>query len=130
MPSPSGAVFVDLDRTLLRSASGPVLQEAMVAEVEAAAKDGDSLGGVIEVLAYGTPIGLGSHVHWDRKIDANLAQAIMSIQAVEPVSTTTVSPPRSRNASRLLRSLGSVFDSLRTMRTNDQEGLFIAFRLL
>jgi chorismate synthase len=57
----------------------------MVAEVEACAKEGDSLGGIVEVLAYGVPIGLGSHVHWDRKIDAALAQAVMSIQAVKGV---------------------------------------------
>ena len=59
--------------------------QRMVAEVEAAAKDGDSLGGVVEVLGYGLPVGLGSHVHWDRKLDALLAQAIMSIQAVKGV---------------------------------------------
>jgi len=58
---------------------------AMIAEIEAAAKDGDSLGGVVEVLAYGLPVGLGSYVHWDRKIDGLLAQAIMSIQAVKGV---------------------------------------------
>lgn len=57
----------------------------MIAEIEAAAKDGDSLGGIVEVLAYGVPIGLGSHVHWDRKIDGMLAQAVMSIQAVKGV---------------------------------------------
>ena len=60
-------------------------EEAMVAEIKAAAKDGDSLGGVVEVLAYGVPVGLGSHVHWDRKLDALLAQALMSIQAVKGV---------------------------------------------
>ncbi len=60
-------------------------EEAMVAEVKEAAKEGDSLGGVAEVLAYGVPVGLGSHVHWDRKIDAALAQALMSIQAVKGV---------------------------------------------
>src|SRR4051812_49461570 len=60
-------------------------EEAMVAEVKAAAKAGDSLGGVVEVLGYGVPVGLGSHVHWDRKIDALLAQALMSIQAVKAV---------------------------------------------
>jgi chorismate synthase len=60
-------------------------EEAMIGEVKAAAKDGDSLGGVAEVLAYGVPVGLGSHVHWDRKLDALLAQAIMSIQAVKGV---------------------------------------------
>lgn len=60
-------------------------EAAMIDEIKAAAKDGDSLGGIIEVLGYGVPIGLGSHVHWDRKIDAALAQAIMSIQAVKGV---------------------------------------------
>jgi chorismate synthase len=57
----------------------------MVEEIKAAAKVGDSLGGVIEVLGYGVPVGLGSHVHWDRKLDALLAQALMSIQAVKAV---------------------------------------------
>jgi chorismate synthase len=63
----------------------PAAAEAMIAEVKAAAKDGDSLGGVVEVLGYGVPVGLGSHVHWDRKLDALLAQAVMSIQAVKGV---------------------------------------------
>jgi chorismate synthase len=59
--------------------------EAMVNAIKAAAKDGDSLGGLVEAVAYGVPVGLGSHVHWDRKIDALLAQAVMSIQAVKGV---------------------------------------------
>jgi chorismate synthase len=63
----------------------PLAAEAMIAAVKAAAKEGDSLGGVAEVLAYGVPVGLGSHVHWDRKLDALLAQALMSIQAVKAV---------------------------------------------
>jgi chorismate synthase len=63
----------------------PATGDAMIEEIKACAKDGDSLGGVAEVLAYGVPVGLGSHVHWDRKIDAALAQAIMSIQAVKGV---------------------------------------------
>jgi chorismate synthase len=57
----------------------------MIAHIEDAARDGDSLGGIVEVLAYGVPIGLGSYVHWDRKIDALLAQSVMSIQAVKGV---------------------------------------------
>src|SRR2546429_654378 len=57
----------------------------MVAEVGAAAKAGDSVGGVAEVVAYGVPVGLGSHVHWDRRLDAMLAQALMSINAVKAV---------------------------------------------
>jgi chorismate synthase len=60
-------------------------EAAMIAEVEGAAKAGDSLGGVVEVLGYGVPPGLGSHVHWDRKIDGLLARALMSIQAMKGV---------------------------------------------
>jgi chorismate synthase len=60
-------------------------EAAMIAEVEAASKAGDSLGGVVEVLGYGVPPGLGSHVHWDRRIDGLLAQALMSIQAMKGV---------------------------------------------
>ncbi len=63
----------------------PSAEEAMIDEIKAAAKDGDSLGGIVEVLAYGVPVGIGSHVHWDRKLDALLAQAVMSIQAVKGV---------------------------------------------
>ncbi len=77
----------DLDRVDASSVRcfDAVAEEAMIAEIEAAAKEGDSLGGVVEVLAYGVPVGLGSHVHWDRKLDSLLAQAIMSIQAVKGV---------------------------------------------
>jgi chorismate synthase len=58
---------------------------AMVDAIKAAAKEGDSLGGVVEVLGFGVPVGLGAHVHWDRKLDGQLAQALMSIQAVKGV---------------------------------------------
>lgn len=61
-------------------------EAAMIAEIKAAAKVGDSLGGAAEVLVFGTPVGLGSHVHWDRKLDGLLAQAIMGIQAIKAVS--------------------------------------------
>ncbi len=63
----------------------PDAEVRMVSEVKAAAKEGDSLGGVAEVVAYGVPVGLGSHVHWDRRLDALLAQALMSIQAIKAV---------------------------------------------
>ncbi|MDY0891061.1 chorismate synthase [Frigoribacterium sp. CFBP9030] len=58
---------------------------AMVDEVESAKRDGDTLGGVVEVLAYGVPPGLGSHVHWDRRLDSQLAAALMGIQAIKGV---------------------------------------------
>jgi len=63
----------------------PSAEASMIAEIKAAAKDGDSLGGTVEVVAYGVPVGLGSHVHWDRKLDGIIAQALMSIQAVKAV---------------------------------------------
>lgn len=63
----------------------PQLSAEMVQEVDAARKDGDTLGGVVEVLAWGVPPGLGSHVHWDRRLDARLAGALMGIQAIKGV---------------------------------------------
>lgn len=57
----------------------------MRAEIEAARRDGDTLGGVVEVLVHGLPPGLGSHVHWDRRLDAKLAAALMGIQAIKGV---------------------------------------------
>ena len=61
------------------------LSARMVAEVDDAKKSGDTLGGVVEVVAYGLPVGLGSHVHWDRRIDSRLAGALMGIQAIKGV---------------------------------------------
>jgi chorismate synthase len=58
---------------------------AMVAEIDAARRDGDTLGGVVEVVSYGVPPGLGSHVHWDRRLDSRLAGALMGIQAIKGV---------------------------------------------
>jgi len=78
----------DLDRidaSEVRCAD-PEAEAVMIEAIKAAAKDGDSLGGTVEVLAYGVPVGLGSHVHWDRKLDGLLAQALMSIQAVKGVA--------------------------------------------
>jgi chorismate synthase len=81
-PTPADLDAVDADevRCFDQAAS-----ELMVEVIKAAAKEGDSLGGVVEVLGFGVPVGLGSHVHWDRKLDALLAQALMSIQAVKGV---------------------------------------------
>ena len=73
--------------------------EAMVAEVSAAKSDGDTLGGVVEVLAYGLPVGLGSHTQWDRKLDGRLAQAIMSIQAMKGVEIGDGSATAARRGS-------------------------------
>ena len=81
-PTPAQVEALDADpvRTL-----DPADSAAMVAEVDAAKRDGDTLGGVVEVLAYGLPPGLGSHVHWDRRLDSQLAAALMGIQAIKGV---------------------------------------------
>ena len=63
----------------------PEASEKMVAAIDAAAEDGDSLGGVIEVVVHGLPPGLGSHVHWDRKIDGRIAGALMAVPAIKGV---------------------------------------------
>ena len=63
----------------------PDTSVAMVEEVDRAHKDGDTLGGVVEVVVDGLPPGLGSHVHWDRKLDSRLAAALMGIQAIKGV---------------------------------------------
>lgn len=81
---PTAADVERLDADPVRCAD-PEAGRAMVAEVDAAKKDGDTLGGVVEVLAYGLPPGLGSHVHWDRRLDAQVAAALMGIQAIKGV---------------------------------------------
>ena len=82
LPTPDQVEQIDADPVRTLDTAGSA---AMVAEVEAAKKDGDTLGGVVEVVAYGLPPGLGSHVHWDRRLDAQLAAALMGIQAIKGV---------------------------------------------
>ncbi|MWB98402.1 chorismate synthase [Agromyces seonyuensis] len=82
LPTPADLAVIDADP--LRCFD-PETSAAMVAEVDDAHKTGDTLGGVVEVLAYGVPPGLGSHVHWDRRLDAQLAAALMGIQAIKGV---------------------------------------------
>jgi chorismate synthase len=82
MPGPDDAAAVDADPVRCFDAA---TSAAMVAEIDAAKKEGDTLGGVVEVLAFGLPPGLGSFTHWDRRLDARLAGALMSIQAIKGV---------------------------------------------
>jgi chorismate synthase len=81
---PTPADVPRLDEDALRCAH-PETAALMVAEVDDAHKEGDTLGGVVEVVAYGLPPGLGSYVHWDRRLDAKLAGALMGIQAIKGV---------------------------------------------
>jgi chorismate synthase len=81
-PTPADVPRLDADPVRCLDADA---SKAMVAEIDRAQQDADTLGGVVEVLAYGVPVGLGSHVHWDRRLDARLAGALMGIQAIKGV---------------------------------------------
>jgi chorismate synthase len=81
-PGPEDKAAIDADPV---RCADPATSQAMVAEIDAARKDGDTLGGVVEVLAFGLPPGLGSFTHWDRRLDGRLAGALMSIQAIKGV---------------------------------------------
>jgi chorismate synthase len=83
-PVPAYTDVPRLDEDPLRCAH-EATAALMVAEVDQAHKDGDTLGGVVEVVAHGLPPGLGSYVHWDRRLDAKLAGALMGIQAIKGV---------------------------------------------
>jgi chorismate synthase len=82
LPAPEDGARVDEDPVRCLD---PDASSAMQAEIDRARKDGDTLGGVVEVVVYGVPPGLGSHVHWDRRLDGRLAGAMMSIQAIKGV---------------------------------------------
>ncbi|HEY0216354.1 MAG TPA: chorismate synthase [Cellulomonas sp.] len=82
LPTPDDAAALDADPV---RCFDPASSAAMVAEIDACHKDGDTLGGVVEVLVYGLPSGLGSYVHADRRLDARLAGALMGIQAIKGV---------------------------------------------
>lgn len=82
VPTPADLVAIDSNPVRCFDSAA---SEAMVAEIESAHKDGDTLGGVVEVVVTNLPPGLGSHVHWDRRLDARLAGALMGIQAVKGV---------------------------------------------
>jgi len=82
LPGPEEGALVDADPVRCLD---PEAAAAMREEIDRARKDGDTLGGVVEVAAYGMPPGVGSHVHWDRRLDARLAGALMSIHAIKGV---------------------------------------------
>jgi chorismate synthase len=82
VPRPEDLAAVDEDPVRCLD---PDASAAMVAAIDQAHKDGDTLGGVVEVVVHGLPPGLGSHVHWDRRLDARLAGALMGIQAIKGV---------------------------------------------
>jgi chorismate synthase len=82
VPEPGDRAAIDADPVRTLDVEGSA---AMVAEIDAARREGDTLGGVVEVVVHGLPPGLGSHVHWDRRLDSRLAGALMGIQAIKGV---------------------------------------------
>src|SRR5215217_3161680 len=82
VPGPHDNARIDEDPV---RCADPATSEAMVAEIDDVRKNGDTLGGVVEVVVHGLPPGLGSHVHWDRRLDSRLAGALMGVQSVKGV---------------------------------------------
>ena len=82
LPKASDMSVIDADPV---RCADPETSALMITEIENAHRDGDTLGGVVEVLAFNMPPGLGSHVHWDRRLDSKLAGAVMGIQAIKGV---------------------------------------------
>ena len=117
LPTPADVDLLDADP--LRCFD-PATSERMVAEVDDAKKDGDTLGGVVEVLAYGLPPGLGSHVHWDRRLDGQLAHALMGIQAIKGVEVGDGFLTTTRRGSAAHDELFAIGD--RIVRSSDKAG--------
>ena len=99
----------------------PAVSAAMVAEIDAARKDGDTLGGVVEVIASGVPIGLGAHVQADRRLDARLAAALMGIQAVKGVEIGDGFAEAARRGSRAHDEILSIAAG-RVLRATNRAG--------
>ncbi|UOZ02504.1 MULTISPECIES: chorismate synthase [unclassified Amycolatopsis] len=124
-PLPVAADLPAIDESPVRAFSQEGT-DAMVAEVDAVRKAGDTVGGVIEVIAYGLPPGLGSHVHWDRRLDARLAGALMGVQAMKGVEVgdgfTTARRWGSQAHDEIDRGSGPVGVTRRSNRAGGLEG--------
>ncbi len=118
-PRPQDASRVDADPVRCLD---PAASAAMRAEIDAARKDGDTLGGVIEVLSYGLPPGLGSYVHWDRRLDGRLAAALMSIHAIKGVEVGDGFATAARRGSAAHDEIDGGQDGVRR-RTNRAGGI-------
>jgi chorismate synthase len=117
LPHPSDVDALDADPLRCFDAATSAL---MVAEVDAAHKDGDTLGGIVEVLAYNLPPGLGSFVHWDRRLDSQLAAALMGIQAIKGVEVGDGFLTTTRRGSEAHDELVQVDDQI--LRSSDKAG--------
>jgi len=119
MPGPRDKAAIDADPV---RCADPATSQAMVAEIDAARRDGDTLGGVVEVLAFGLPPGLGSFTHWDRRLDSRLAGALMSIQAIKGVEVGDGFTTATRRGSVAHDEIEAADDGIRR-RTNRAGGI-------
>jgi chorismate synthase len=119
MPGPEDRAAIDADPV---RCADPATSQAMVAEIDTAKKEGDTLGGVVEVLAFGLPPGLGSFTHWDRRLDARLAGALMSIQAIKGVEVGDGFTTATRRGSQAHDEIETSPDGIRR-RTNRAGGI-------
>ncbi|WP_454933660.1 chorismate synthase [Actinomyces oris] len=122
VPPPSAEDTARLDADPVRC-TDPVTSAAMVAEIDATRKDGDTLGGVVEVIATGVPVGLGTHVSADRRLDARLAAALMGIQAVKGVEIGDGFAEAARRGSAAHDEIVSVDCGTLTRPTNRAGGI-------
>ena len=122
VPAPSAQDTECLDADPVRCID-PTTSAAMVAEIDTAKKDGDTLGGVVEVIATGVPVGLGSHVSADRRLDARLAAALMGIQAVKGVEIGDGFAEAARRGSVAHDEIVSVHGGELTRSTNRAGGI-------
>lgn len=100
----------------------PEAEKQMIEAIDSAKMNGDTLGGIFEIIAIGAPIGLGSHVQWDRKLDANLARALMSIQAIKGVETGLGFEAARRFGSQVHDEILPAKDGLMTRSGNNAGG--------
>ena len=110
----------DLDADEVRCFD-PDLSKKLIAEIEEAHKDGDTLGGVVETLVYGLPPGLGSYVHWDRRLDSQIAAAIMGVQAIKGVEIGDGFETATRRGSQAHDELARSSEGI-TKRLTDRAG--------
>ncbi|MDW8343933.1 MAG: chorismate synthase [Verrucomicrobiae bacterium] len=113
-----------------RSETSPVrcadaqAEQEMIEAIDRAKSEGDTLGGVFEVMATGVPVGLGSHVHWDRKLDANIARALMSVQAIKGVEVGLGFEAARRNGSQVHDEILPAEEGGMVRRTHNHAGGF------
>ncbi|VTR75592.1 chorismate synthase [Cellulomonas hominis] len=120
LPTPDDVAALDGDPVRCFDAA---TSAAMVAEIDQCHKDGDTLGGVVEVLVYGLPSGLGSYVHADRRLDARLAGALMGIQAIKGVEVGDGFRTATRRGSQAHDEMERDADGLIRRRTNRAGGI-------